>query len=122
MFKEITQALPAVVAAHVAAYNRQDPEALMATFAADALVNDEHREFLGHAAIRGWADKSIFAANVTLAVQQAYEQHGDFILRCRVDGSFDKTNLPDPLILSYYFSVRDGRITQLIILLNSSNA
>src|SRR5258708_7634739 len=95
----ITSALPRVIVSHVAACNNHDPDALIATFASDALVNDIKREFLGHDAIRAWADKEIFGDNVTLDVQTAYEQHGDFILRCRVSGDFDKTNLPDPLIL-----------------------
>jgi len=117
--KDITSALPRVVADHVTAYNDQDPDALMATFASDALLNDIRREFFGPAAIRAWADKEIFGANVTLEVQKAYEQHGDVILHCRVSGDFDKTNLPDPLILTYYFSVRNDRITQLIIVHNA---
>jgi ketosteroid isomerase-like protein len=120
--KDITSALPRAIAAHVAAYNNHDPDALMATFASDALVNDIKREFLGHAAIRAWADKEIFGDNVTLDIQEAYEQHGDFILRFRVSGDFDKTNLPDPLILTYYFSVRADRITQLIIIHNAAVA
>jgi hypothetical protein len=122
MLKDITHDLPCVVSDHIAANNNQDPEALIATFAPDALVNDAQREFLGHAAIRAWADKEIFGANVTLRVQRACDQHGDIIVRAQVDGDFDKTNLPDPLILTYYFSVRDGLITQLIILLNKASA
>ncbi len=72
---DITHALPRVVADHVSAYNTHDPEALMATLATDALVNDVRREFLGHAAIRAWADKEIFfGPNVTLAVERAMDQ------------------------------------------------
>ena len=118
----IASALPQVITSHVAAYNNHDPDALMATFASDALVNDIKREFLGHAAIRAWADKEIFGDNIALDVQEAYEQHGDFILRFRVGGDFDRTNLPDPLILTYYFSIRADRITQLIIIHNAAVA
>jgi len=119
---DVTHALPRVVADHIAAYNGHDPEALMATLAPDALVNDVRREFRGHAAIRAWADKEIFGANVTLAAQRALDQHGDVILHARVDGDYDKTNLPNPLILTYYFSLRGGLITQLIIVHNQSVA
>jgi ketosteroid isomerase-like protein len=119
---DITQALPRVVADHVAAYNTHDPEAMIATLAPDALVNDVRREFLGHAAIRAWADKEIFGDNVTLAVERAWDQHADVILHARVDGDYDKTGLPDPLILTFYFSLRDGLITQLIIVHNASVA
>ena len=33
---------------------------------------------------------------------------------------FDKTNLPDPLILTNYFVLKDGKISQLITLLNKT--
>jgi hypothetical protein len=119
---DITDTLPQIIRNHVAAYNAHDPEALLATLAPDALVNDIRREFHGHAAIRAWADKEIFGPKITLAVERAYDQHGDVVLHVRVDGNFDRTNLPDPLILSYYFSLRAGLITQLIILRNTATA
>ena len=119
---DITQTLPRVVADHIAAYNAHDPEAMMATLAPDALVNDQRREFVGHAAIRAWADKEIFGDNVTLAVERALDQHGDVILHAKVDGDYDKTDLPNPLILTYYFSLRGGLITQLIIIHNQPAA
>jgi ketosteroid isomerase-like protein len=117
---DITHALPRAIADHIAAYKAHDPEAMMATLAPDALVNDVRREFIGHAAIRAWAGKEIFGDNVTLAVERALDQHGDVILHARVNGDYDKTGLPDPLILTYYFSLRDGLITQLIIVHNTS--
>ncbi len=56
---------------------------------------------------------------MTLRVQVAYEHHGEIILRCVVDGTFDKSKLPDPVVLTYYFSIRGDKITRLIIILNS---
>ena len=46
--------LPGVVAEHIAAVNAFDEEAIIATFAEGALVNDAHREFWGTDAIRDW--------------------------------------------------------------------
>jgi hypothetical protein len=43
-------------------------------------------------------------------------------VRFNVDGDFDKANLPDPLILTYYLSVQDQHITQIIILHNKAIA
>jgi ketosteroid isomerase-like protein len=117
---DITNTLPKVVADHIAACNAHDADAWMATFAADALVNDIQREFIGTAAIRGFADKEIFGAKVTMAVQRAWDRHGDVTVHAKVDGTYDKTGLPDPLILSFYFSLRGDRITQLIILHNKT--
>jgi ketosteroid isomerase-like protein len=120
MSKDITHALPRVIVDHIAACNAHDAEAWMATFASDALVNDVQREFAGHAVIRAWADEEIFGADVTMAVERATDQYGDVILRARLDGTFDKTGLPDPLVLTYYFSVRNDLITQLIIVFNKA--
>jgi hypothetical protein len=47
------------------------------------------------------------------------EHHGDTIVRGRYDGTFDKTNLPDELILTNYFTVRDGKIVRLIVIFNA---
>ena len=39
-----------------------------------------------------------------------------------VDGDFDKTGLPTPLVLTFYFSVSAERIVQLIIVHNKPTA
>ncbi len=120
--KNITDKLPQIIRDHVDAYNNHDLDALMAVFAPDALVNDIQREFVGTEAIRAWTDKEIIGPNVTMAVEQAFDLHGNIIVRARMDGDYDKTGLPDPLVLTYYFSLRNDLITQLIILLNKNNA
>jgi ketosteroid isomerase-like protein len=117
---DITDTLPKVVADHIAACNAHDLDAWMATFAPDALLNDIQREFIGAEAIRGFAAKEIFGDHVTMAVHRAWDRHGDVTVHARMDGTYDKTGLPDPLILSFYFSLRDDRITQLIILHNKT--
>ena len=122
MRKDITHDLPPIIARHVASYGAHDLEAFMVTLARDALVNDNRREFLGHDAIRAWADKELFGDNVTLEVERAYEQHGSITLHAKVDGDFDKTNLPAPLILTFYFTLGAECITQLIIIHNRSIA
>jgi len=50
------------------------------------------------------------------------EHHGQTILRGRYDGEYDKTNLPEELILTSYFTVRDRRIVTLIIIHNATAA
>lgn len=117
-----SDALSRVICDHVAAYRNRDVGAFMATLAHDALVNDVQREFLGHPAIRAWAEKEIFGDNVTLEIDEAFSHAGNTIVRFRVDGDFDKSRLPNPLILTYYFGEQDGRIAQLIILHNKTLA
>ena len=120
MATDITNTLPKVVADHIAACNAHDAEAWMATFAPDAMVNDIQREFVGADAIRAFADAEIFGTKVTMDVHRAWDRHGDVTVHARLDGTYDKTGLPDPLILSFYLSLRGDRITQLIILNNKT--
>lgn len=114
-----TAALHPIVAEHFAAVNAHDEDAIVATFAADAFVNDVHREFWGGDAIRRWVAKEIVGDNVTVEVTDVIDHYGETIVRGRYDGEYDKTNLPDELILTNYFTVRDGKIVSLIVIHNT---
>jgi hypothetical protein len=46
------------------------------------------------------------------------EHHGSWILSAAIDGEYDKTGLPDPVILTYYFTLDGGKIASLIIVAN----
>ena len=113
-----TVALAPVLAEHIAAVNAFDEDAIVATFADDALVNDAQREFWGREAIRRWVAREIVGDRVTIAVTEVLDHHGDTIVRGRYDGNYDKTNLPDDLILTNYVTVRDDKITSLIVIFN----
>ena len=108
-------ALDAVVAEHLAAVNAFDEAAIMATFADDALVNDARREFWGTEAIRRWVAREMVGDRVSIEVTEVIDHHGQAVVRGRYDGDYDKTNLPDELILTSYFTVRDGKIATLIV-------
>jgi hypothetical protein len=110
--------LTGVVAAHVAAVNALDTEAIMATFADDAYVNDARREFTGTAAVRRWVEKEMVGDHVTIDVREVLDHHGDTIVRGAYDGTFDRTNLPDEIVLTNYFSVRDDKIVSLVVVFN----
>jgi hypothetical protein len=117
-----TSTLPKPVSAYIAATNAFDIEAIMATFAVDALVNDHRDEFAGHAAIRDWAQHEIVDARVTMQVTDATCRGNAVAVTAAMDGNFDKTGLPDPLLLAFYFSVSGERIDQLIIVHNKPTA
>ena len=117
-----TVSLPPVVAGHIAAVNAHDEDAIVATFADSALVNDAHREFWGSEAIRRWVAREMTGDHVTIDVTEVIDHHGDTIVRGRYDGTFDKTNLPEELILTNYFTVRDGKIVSLIVIRNTPPA
>ena len=107
-----------VVAAYLAAVNAHDLDAIVASFAADAYVNDARREFVGTEAIRRWVAKEMVGDKVQIDVREVLDHHGDTIVRGAYDGEFDKTNLPEELVLSNYFSVRDGKIVSLVVIRN----
>ena len=118
-----TLAPDSVLAEHIAAVNAFDEDAIVATFAADALVNDAHREFWGIEAIRRWVAREMVGDKVTLQVTEVIDHHGDTVVRARYDGEYDKTNLPPgDLILTNYFTVRDGKIITLIVIRNTPAA
>jgi hypothetical protein len=114
-----TTTLAPVLAKHIAAVNAFDEDAIVATFADDALVNDAHREFWGIDAIRRWVAREMVGDRVTIAVTEVLDHHGDTIVRGRYDGDYDKTNLPDELILTNYFTVREGEIVTLMVIRNT---
>jgi hypothetical protein len=90
----------------------------LASFTDDALVNDIQREFWGKAEIGKWAEGEIFGAKVTMEVVRALDHYGDLIVTAKLDGDYDKTGIPDPLLLTFYFTLRGDKITKLIILHN----
>jgi ketosteroid isomerase-like protein len=110
--------LPTPVSAFIAATNAADVEALVAAFAKDAIVNDHRNEFAGPDAIRDWAQREIVDDRVTMQVTAATCRGNTATVTASIDGNFDKTGLPDPLLLTFYFSVGDGRIVQLVIVHN----
>jgi hypothetical protein len=114
-----TTALHPIVAEHFAAINAHDDDAIVATFADDAFVNDVHREFWGADAIRRWVAKEIVGDNVTVEVTEVIDHHGETIVRGSYDGEYDKTGLPDELILTHYFTLREGKIVSLIVIHNT---
>ena len=114
MSKELT----GIVAEHIRAVNAFDANAIVATFAQDAYVNDNRREIVGIDAIRRWVEKEMVGDHVTIEVREVLDHYGDTIVRGAYDGDYDKTNLPKELILSNYFKVRNGKIVSLVIIFN----
>ena len=114
----MTTALPPVVADYLAAVNAFNVDGMVATFAPDAYVNDARREISGIDAIRRWAEKEMVGDHVTMEPLEVVDHYGETIVRSRYDGTYDKTSLPAELVMSDYFSVRDGKIVSLIVILN----
>src|SRR5580692_3988467 len=118
----MTQELSGIVAEHIRAVNAFDIDAIVATFARDAYVNDNRREIVGTEAIRRWVEKEMVGDKVTIEVREVIDRYGDTVVRGAYDGQYDKTNLPKELILSNYFGVRNGKIVSLIIIFNQPSS
>jgi hypothetical protein len=108
--------LPAAVATYIQASNNFDLRSTVEVFADDALVVDANREFWGKDAISQFLEREIIGAKVTMDVRQVVEHRGDFIVSAAVDGTFDKSKLPSPLILAFHFWTEKGKIARMIVI------
>ena len=104
------ETMPRPVVNFIRAVNDDDAEAFLSTFASDALVSDVGREFRGTAAIKEWSAREIFDVNVSLDVIDITERDGQTVVTSKVDGTFDKTGLPDPLLLEHSFTLNGDEI------------
>ena len=105
--------LPKPVETYIRAINARDTDAFQSSFAPDAVVKDVGREFCGIVEIKEWASQEIFAVNVTLDVMEVNERGGQTIVTVKIDGAFDRTGLPDPLLMDHGFTVAGDEITAL---------
>jgi hypothetical protein len=65
--------------------------------------------------------REMVGGHVTIDVVEAIQHHDITVVRGRYDGDYDKTNLPDELILTNYFYVEDGKIVMLVITHNGQS-
>lgn len=107
--------LPRPVAAFFTSSNEAKPEVFQALFSEDAVVVDEGRRYEGLTAIIEWSDRNIFGTNVTWEIVKIARTDGEIKVTSKVDGTYDKTGLPDPLYLDLYFTTRGNSISGLRI-------
>jgi hypothetical protein len=104
-------ALPAVVTRYLEAANHLDATIAADCFAADALVHDENRDYLGREAIRGWVAETSRKYRPAFTVMRAAVRGDDVSLAVAVSGQFPGS----PVTLNYQFRLRDGQIFTLTI-------
>lgn len=109
----MTPHLPQLVEDYVRATNDHNAASFMSLFAEDAVVDDIGRQFRGTAAIKGWSDREVFDVGVTLDVINFANRDGEAVITAKVDGTFDRTGLPDPVILALSLAAKDGKIVRL---------
>ena len=112
----MTTSQPEVIAEYLGAADRRDTDAVVACFAADAVVVDEDRTWRGTDAIRRWQDTVATAYQYTVELRgaEALGEHDDasrYDIHAHLEGDF-----PDGQVdVTNRFELRDGRITRLEI-------
>jgi len=109
------QQLPEAVSRYLSAVNSANPQELSASFAPDALVRDVQREIQGLEAIKQWAERDIFGVHAHFDVTRVAESGGCTVVTIKIDGTFDRTGLPNPLLMDHAFKVEQGKIRELIV-------
>lgn len=107
----MTIQLPAPVAAYFMATNRHDIDSMLAPFAADAIVQDEREEHLGHVAIRAWMVETTQKYLVTVEPRGFAESYGRTTVAGLVSGNFPGS----PAKLRYGFTLSSDGISRLEI-------
>ena len=107
--------LPQAIAAFIEATNAHQSDELLATVSESAVLTDEGQTYRGIRAIKEWSDEKYIGAKVTLGIVDLMKSDSQTILTMKVDGNFDKTGLPDPFLLDFYFTVDANKITALDI-------
>ena len=109
----MTLQLSGPAAEYVRTINGNDPVGLIALFAEDAVVDDAGRSIQGREAIQAWAASDIFAVHVTFDPLDASGDENDATFTAKVDGTFDRTGLPDPLVMTFQIHAENGKIAKL---------
>ncbi|MCU1374904.1 MAG: hypothetical protein JWO68_2190 [Actinomycetia bacterium] len=110
------EALPTVISDYLAASDRGDIDALVASFADDGVVFDEDQEWRGHAGVRQWRERVATAYEYTVDVLgvtalgqvDGVERHD---VHTHLEGNFPGGTVD----LTNRFGLRDGRIAHLEI-------
>jgi SnoaL-like protein len=113
MSKELQ--MPQSITAFIKATNAHKSDEFLATLTEGAVITDEGQEYRGIAAIKKWSDEKYIGARVTLDAVDLMNGDGKTIVTLRVDGDFDKTGLPDPLLLDFHFTLDTKKISALDI-------
>ena len=107
-----------VIASFLLALNNADAGAMAALFRDDALVNDQLRDFWGRPAIEAWIAREVIADNLRIEVLQMSQHYRVTTVVGAVTGTFDSRGLPNPLVVNLHFSLFNGQIARLFLLLN----
>lgn len=103
--------MPRVVQEYFAADSRNDADALLNTFSAEAVVEDEHTRHRGYVAIRKWWMAAKEASHFVAEPLESAVDGDNVSVRARVTGQFPGS----PVTLTHTFTVEGEKIVRLEI-------
>lgn len=106
----MTPASPNVIAEFFRATNTRDFNDFLSLFTPDAHVNDEANDHYG-AEIATWIDQATAATKPTADITSVEAAGDRFVVTANLSGNFPGS----PVVLRYYFMLRNGRIAKLLI-------
>jgi hypothetical protein len=109
------------VSSFINAVNAIDLHAAIASFADDALVNDQLLQYSGIDQISDWLTNEIIGREVSINVIGSTFRYGIAVVTAEIGGNFDKRGLPDPLVMTFYLSCSNRKLVQLIMLRTIAN-
>lgn len=107
----MTLDLPSPIAAYVAANARLDVEAMLAPFAADAVLQDNGVAFRGHAEIRPLFEEAVVAVKAIFTPDAMRHEGGAIVVEGPAHGDFKGS----PIRFTYRFTLAGEAITALEI-------
>jgi len=103
--------LPEPIAQYLDSANRFDAAGATGNFTSDAVVSDEQKEYVGHAAIERWIIQTSEAYQPHVTVTSILALGANVKMAGSIAGNFPGS----PLKLEYEFALRDGKIARLSI-------
>ena len=107
----MSTSLPQPLTEYFKTTNEHDVASVLACFAAEAIVEDEGKEYLGPAAIRRWIEETIRKYDFTVEITGTHGADGKIIVTARVAGTFPGS----PVNVTYEFTLDRKRIVRLVI-------
>jgi hypothetical protein len=113
---------PQPIIEFVSAINRHSTADVLQTLGQNVVITDEGQTYQSIEEARTWCDEKCVAAMITLRMIDVSEVGDETIVAFEIDGSFDKSGLPDPFLMDFYFTIKDSKVIRLSIRLRGESS
>jgi len=103
--------LPKVIADLIAAQDKYDSKTFTENFSDEAIVYDEAKTYHGKTEIRQWNEITNAKYKTKYKPLEISTKGDEIVLTTEISGTFDGS----PIILKYYFEIKENKITSLRI-------